>query len=931
MVALRPYPHGFAIFRSDANPTLPEEWSTVPLGHSDWIFAHDSHAAPEFIAVGDGDRWALVHGLCLYAGDDQRDLTPAHRVAQAMMSGHGTLLDLLDVLGGRHVVLVGDDHGFTLYQDATGMRSVYFSQAAAMVSSHALFLNELHPHPRRTPAQGLHGFMRAWDRTPLIGIDALLPNHALSIPRFEISRFFPRAENRYSEWTVQERLDEYRVLWERQWNQLSRHGHDMIMSLTGGQDSRTSLAMLADHMDSIRTFTYTAPGATATEWGKSLQRDKEIVEQIKRCIDVDHRYLTMVQHGPAVTQDVTALLERNSIGNHGQWLLPYYLREFGNENTIHIRGNIYGLYKSPWGAHEDNDTMRGLREGYNRLTQADAQYESRSSREQHFTQGAERWEYIQDQHGFHRLELLYWEIRLGRWATEIYNETDVAFSTFDPTNLRRLIECALSFSIPHKKSKVFQSELINASYPLLNFPGINNTRNLYEQTRSGADEEIQLHESESGVDIEPAITVNVGEASDEFQISLVSNSTLYIPAANFVPGTTSSLKFVPVKANGSMTFAVDSPYSNRAARGSWYYQLTIDDVTYARWDGALRRRPTHVTLSNLTPENRVELQAVALRNRRDMLSWEHATRAKVTDAVFTEGPITGGPSVSTDHPGSVLESTPELISIDLENLDRLSLNDFTLDHPQRLNVVTKFCVIPLLVVRRPHAERTVIMCNGAVDISVSGGDPVFQRSSWWRDIPHHQIFVCDPATTGDDSVSIAWGQYSAAYWIVPDVARIATTLSKILTSDDNSRRLYFGSSAGGFLAMAMHLRDPDSRAIVNNAQFDWTTWYPSAVQTLISRRLDSKQTATLRGRTNVLDMIASQGIPPRIDYWVNTALTHDRQVSLPQLERFMVQQPTLTAGISVHQYLDDASGHAPLPKEKLLAILDLPGDDGADH
>ena len=109
MVTLRPYPRGFVVFRRNAPPLLPVEWSILPLGQSEWVFAHDSHLAPELVILGDGDRWVLVHGLCLYAGDDERVLTPARRIAEAVISGNSTFLDLLDVLGGRHVILVGDD------------------------------------------------------------------------------------------------------------------------------------------------------------------------------------------------------------------------------------------------------------------------------------------------------------------------------------------------------------------------------------------------------------------------------------------------------------------------------------------------------------------------------------------------------------------------------------------------------------------------------------------------------------------------------------------------------------------------------------------------------------------------------------------------------------------------------------------------------
>lgn len=922
MVALHPYPRGFVIFRRDSSPTLPEGWSTVSLGDSEWLFAHDHLETPELVTVGDGDHWVLVHGLCLYAGEDERDMTPAQRLAEAAASDESSFLELLDELGGRHIVLLGHSHSFSLYQDASGMRSVYFSSEADLVTSHVHLLNGLQPHRERTPDQGLSGFMRAWARTPFLGIDAMLPNHSLTVPGYHITRFFPRRINRFSSWTVQDRIVEFRNLWERQWKQLLARRNELVMSVTGGNDSRTSLALLAHEMDSIKTFTYTVPDFMTTDWARSLQRDRLIVEQIKSCVNLKHRYISMGSQSPITSQAAKSTIAKNSVGTHGTWLLPYYIKHFSDESVIHIRGNTFGVYKAPWGSRNNNDNVEGLRKQYVTLTKSDQPAEPPESREQYFLSGVKRWEYNKDQFGYHRLELLYWEIRLGRWASEIYNETDIAFASFDPTNVRSLIEIALSFTISEKRNKFFQAELINSAYPILNFPGKNDTRNLYEQTRTDSYRTTTPHKNETPIDLEPTMELTTETSSDVSTLLAGGDNDLFIPAEKFLPGTTAARKIKPLPANGTLTFTLLSPYSKREARNSWYYQVTVNGVPYARWEGALRRRPTHVTLANLKPTHNVEIQAVALRNRQDIDSWEGATRATITDLLFTEEQVTGDPGIATDYPGSVLESCPELITVHLDNIEQLDSNSFTEEIPQRLNVVTKHCVIPLLVIKRRQARRTVIMCNGAVDLARSKQQPVFQRSTWWPDIPHHQIYICDPATTGEDAVSIAWGQYSAAYWIVPDTSWIVRTIADSLFNSQGIDRIYFGSSSGGFLALALLAYDTQAKAVVNNAQFDWTTWYPSHVEALRVQRLESKPLSHLnRSRTNVLQLLATKGVQPRIDYWVNTALPHDRQKAWPQFEQFLQENPTLTSTISFQRYNDDNAGHAPLSKEHTLSLL----------
>ena len=922
MVALHPYPRGFVIFRRDSSPALPEDWSTVSLGDSEWVFAHDHLETPEIVAVGDGDRWVLVHGLCLYAGDDERDMTPAQRLAEAAATDESSFLDLLDVMGGRHLVLLGTAHDYSLYQDATGMRSVYFSSEADLVASHVHLLNGLQPHTNRTQDQGLNGFMRAWDRTPFLGIDAMLPNHSLTVPGYDIARFFPRETNRFSQRTVQDRIVEFRSLWDRQWRQLLAQRNELVMSVTGGNDSRTSLALLANEMDSIKTFTYTVPDFMTTDWARSLQRDRLIVEQIKTCVNLNHRYISMGSQSPTISYAAKTAIEKNSVGTHGTWLLPHYIKNFSGERVIHIRGNSFGVYKAPWGTRKSNDNIEGLRKRYSTLTKSDQPDEPAESREHHFLNGVKRWEYNQDLFGYHRLELLYWEIRLGRWASEIYNETDIAFASFDPTNVRSLIENALSFTLSEKRNNFFQSELINSAYPILNFPGKNDTRNLYEQTRTGLHRSTPPHKNETPIDLEPTMELTTEANHKPSTLSTVGENDLFIPAEIFLPGTTAARKIKPIPANGTLTFTLSSPYSKREARNSWYYQVTVDGVPYARWEGALRRRPTHVTLTNLKPTSKVEIQAVALRNRQGIDSWEGATRATITDLLFSEEQVTGNPRIATDYPGSVLESGPELVTVHLDEIEQLDTDTFTNEYPQRLNVVTKHCVIPLLVVKRRQASQTVIMCNGAVDLARSKHQPVFQRSTWWQEIPHHQIYLCDPATTGEDAVSIAWGQYSAAYWIVPDTSRIVRAIADSLFNSQGPDRIYFGSSSGGFLALALLAYDTQAKAVVNNAQFDWTTWYTSQVEDLRVQRLESKPLSHFsRNRTNVLQLLVTSGVRPRIDYWINTALPHDRQKALPQFEEFLQENPELTSTISCQRYNDKNAGHAPLSKERTLSLL----------
>lgn len=247
------------------------------------------------------------------------------------------------------------------------------------------------------------------------------------------------------------------------------------------------------------------------------------------------------------------------------------------------------------------------------------------------------------------------------------------------------------------------------------------------------------------------------------------------------------------------------------------------------------------------------------------------------------------------------------------------------DVPQRFDFEFDRCTVPILVVRRPAADHTLILSNGAVDLKRSQNQPIFQRSTWRSSIRHHQIYVCDPGTVGEQAIKLAWGQLAEDYWYIPEASKAIKSLCVLLGTPQPESRTYFGSSAGGFLSLAFLAYDARARAIVNNSQFDWTRWYPNDVKSLLSRTFSNQTALTVREkhplRTDVLNLFKSLQIQPRINYWVNTLSHHDSTVSLPYMESFLVRNPQLSTYILINRYQDVASGHNPLSPEKTLNIL----------
>lgn len=73
------------------------------------------------------------------------------------------------------------------------------------------------------------------------------------------------------------------------------------------------------------------------------------------------------------------------------------------------------------------------------------------------------------------------ETRMGRWMAEIYNQTDPAFDSISPMNMRAIVELGLAGPEDERRSGIMFTELIDRNWPELNFPGINHRNNLYQQ------------------------------------------------------------------------------------------------------------------------------------------------------------------------------------------------------------------------------------------------------------------------------------------------------------------------------------------------------------------------------------------------------------------------------------------------------------------
>lgn len=643
----RPYPRGFLLHETGRHVDLRAGWTQTSLRPSSWTLSHDPELELDLRAADNGSSAVLVLGMCLYAGDENREISPAARLAEAWQHSTTALLDELDMLGGRFAVLTVEPDQVVIRQDAMGVRTVYFSPATRLVGSHANLLQEVAPLEERTAHEGRSAVLVTWSRTPYLGMDALLPNHELRLPEWSVQRFYPREANRYAHMSLAERLQLFRNRWDREQDDLRAQDADLVMSLTGGADSRTGLALSWKHREDFTMFTYTASTQGGGRYRKSLAQDRVIVDRLLEIMpEARHQYFYFDDSASELTETQQELVRRNTIGRHGPWLLPHYLREFSGGRHIHLRGAGYEVGRAYWDVRPETDTLDSLQALFMSSQRKKWSREPHAEALDYFHEGIRRWEYDGDLHGYHLRDLYYWEMRMGRWSAEIMNETDLAFETCIMINSRSLLEIALSFPLEDRRSGFFFAELINDSYPLLNFFGKNDLRNLYEITRDQQRKE-QTSAKTEAVSLTPEVLI---VTSDEMTTIPAHENLLQLPQKDFAPGTAALRSFSPARVDGELRFTVTSRYANPKAGGYWHCQIWVNDRLHVSWPAGTSDSPVHVTVTDLRAHDVVSIGNAALVDRRGTTSWSKASRAWIEDVVFEPRAPIGEACVGIDAP-----------------------------------------------------------------------------------------------------------------------------------------------------------------------------------------------------------------------------------------------------------------------------------------
>ena len=374
----------------------------------------------------------------------------------------------LNMLNGRYILIFSSDDDTVLYTDATSMKPVFYYENW-LFSSHEIIIKELLKNEKqielKTSAYSMKNFL---DYTNTDKVYRFNPNLYFSFKKLIFYRFFPREHYRLRDLDTVMKNTEWYIDTQVDW--LKNNYKTISLSLTGGFDSKLSLALVKPIINRVETFTYMYRFNENINYDmlnmhkKTYYKDKVIVDNLIYNFNLNHQYFHFDDYKVPTSylNDI-----KKHVSSHHSYKLSYLtLKEF-NRESIHLKSTLYELAKLP---HKNNDVSpektiktiiqwapKELRENKELLLELYSNYYERNLTSQIV------------ELNYNLPLMLYWEYRMANWHGNLTQETDFIWETFVFINSRYILDQLISLPSKERKEKSYLTSLIKKYWPALNY------------------------------------------------------------------------------------------------------------------------------------------------------------------------------------------------------------------------------------------------------------------------------------------------------------------------------------------------------------------------------------------------------------------------------------------------------------------------------
>jgi hypothetical protein len=386
------------------------------------------------------------------------------------------LLDYLDYINGRYVVFILLKNDVFVFNDACGLRSVYYHKNKFLFSSHYnllnLFANEkeseffakFQDYKKSQISKGKQvPLCLPGNLSPLNNICLLVCNHVYQTSKLKQLRFFPRVIA--PEFNFDQASSYISDTIKTQLSYLADK-YQLIQGLTNGIDSRLNLAAAKDIINKIFYYAYSTDNYHSLDIHKLnfsdavLFNDVSAAEEISNKLKLNFKLLSISK---SVSCDEASILSLNHYHNY----LSEFLEGFKElkiprvKELMHLRTEISKiLRKSGFSAKRDLSGLDLAKQFTNWSMIYDASDEIYPLVVDYYQDFINEFNLNQaDLHNYNVCDIFYIEHRLNQWLSSTLIQQDPIADSFALFNTRKILTYGMNIPKLLKDNSIFTSEI----------------------------------------------------------------------------------------------------------------------------------------------------------------------------------------------------------------------------------------------------------------------------------------------------------------------------------------------------------------------------------------------------------------------------------------------------------------------------------------
>ncbi len=265
--------------------------------------------------------------------------------------------------------------------------------------------------------------------------------------------------------------------------------------------------------------------------------------------------------------------------------------------------------------------------------------------------------------------------------------------------------------------------------------------------------------------------------------------------------------------------------------------------------------------------------------------------------------------------------------------DKIEGYEFPLDNVFSLQINFKNTLYHFIIRLSSKSNKMICFGPGAQSrtVKTSSGNlitpPYFHRWSWYEYFDESFIAYADPTFFYDNTITLGWFVGDKNEWYLKSLSKI---LKKILTNQNikNENTLFFGSSGGGFVSIALGTLIKNSKVLVNNSQFfilNFEQFHINNLFRLLRKSFclnDEEIISKIEYRLNIIELFKKENYVPKITYYVNLYSKNDINNQFLPFIKDITTLNIFEQDLNIHLYKGYKNvPHDPMGTEQTIKII----------